>query len=101
MYGKLADANPYMAVYKKDDVPEHFHYRHNARIMPILLEAQEGWTIVQNRTTSLMRTFSEPPAPHGLLNSSFMSGLLIASQEILCLCFLKPAAINKDRFVPQ
>lgn len=59
MYDKLADANPYMAVYKKDEIPERFHYRHNGRIMPILVEAQEGWTIVQNRTTTLMRTYPQ------------------------------------------
>ncbi|XP_061756961.1 ectonucleotide pyrophosphatase/phosphodiesterase family member 5 [Nerophis ophidion] len=55
VYNKLADANPYMAVYRKEDIPQRLHYRHNIRIMPILLEAQEGWTIVQNRSTPLMR----------------------------------------------
>ncbi|KAM9840337.1 ectonucleotide pyrophosphatase/phosphodiesterase family member 5 [Aulostomus maculatus] len=54
VYTKLVDANPYMLVYRKDDVPERFHYRHNTRIMPILVEAKEGWTIVQNRTASFM-----------------------------------------------
>ncbi|XP_061610106.1 ectonucleotide pyrophosphatase/phosphodiesterase family member 5 [Phyllopteryx taeniolatus] len=54
VYDKLADANPYMAVYRKDAIPERLHYRHNARIMPILVEAREGWTIVQNRSTPLM-----------------------------------------------
>ncbi|XP_061669063.1 ectonucleotide pyrophosphatase/phosphodiesterase family member 5 [Syngnathoides biaculeatus] len=55
VYDKLADANPYMAVYRKDAIPERLHYRHNARITPILVEAREGWTIVQNRSTPLMR----------------------------------------------
>lgn len=50
VYKNLLDANPNMAVYKREDIPAHFHYRHNTRIMPILLEAKEGWTIVQNRT---------------------------------------------------
>lgn len=54
VYNSLLDANPNMAVYKKDDIPEHFHYRHNIRIMPILLEAKEGWTIMQNRTGHFM-----------------------------------------------
>ncbi|XP_008277845.1 ectonucleotide pyrophosphatase/phosphodiesterase family member 5 [Stegastes partitus] len=54
VYNSLLDANPNMAVYKKDDIPEHFHYQHNVRIMPILLEAKEGWTIVQNRTGPFM-----------------------------------------------
>lgn len=54
VYNKLKDANPYMAVYKKEDIPAQYHYRHNLRIMPILLEAQLGWTIVQNRTAPFM-----------------------------------------------
>lgn len=54
VYSKLEDANPNMVVYKKEDIPEHFHYRHNIRIMPILIEAKEGWTIMQNRTGPYM-----------------------------------------------
>lgn len=50
VYSKLVDANPNMVVYKKEDIPEHFHYQHNIRIMPILIESKEGWTIMQNRT---------------------------------------------------
>ncbi|XP_070781852.1 ectonucleotide pyrophosphatase/phosphodiesterase family member 5 [Enoplosus armatus] len=50
VYSKLVNANPNMVVYKKEDIPGHFHYQHNIRIMPILIEAKEGWTIVQNRT---------------------------------------------------
>lgn len=51
-----------MAVYKKDDIPERLHYQRNIRIMPILLEAKEGWTIMQNRTGHFMRMFSNPIA---------------------------------------
>lgn len=58
MYSNLVDANPNMVVYKKEEIPEHFHYRHNSRIMPIVVEAKEGWTIMQNRSGRLMRTFT-------------------------------------------
>ncbi|XP_029903094.1 ectonucleotide pyrophosphatase/phosphodiesterase family member 5 [Myripristis murdjan] len=54
VYSKLADANPHMMVYKKVEVPEHLHYKHNIRIMPIIIEAQEGWTVMQNRTGRFM-----------------------------------------------
>nr|XP_019947133.1 PREDICTED: ectonucleotide pyrophosphatase/phosphodiesterase family member 5-like [Paralichthys olivaceus] len=54
VYDKLVDANPNMAVYKKEEIPTRFHYQHNSRIMPIILEAKEGWTILQNRTGSFM-----------------------------------------------
>ncbi|XP_037304907.1 ectonucleotide pyrophosphatase/phosphodiesterase family member 5 isoform X2 [Pungitius pungitius] len=54
VYSKLVDANPNMVVYKKEDLPERFHYQHNIRIMPILIESKEGWTIMQNRTGPFM-----------------------------------------------
>ncbi|XP_029352426.1 ectonucleotide pyrophosphatase/phosphodiesterase family member 5 [Echeneis naucrates] len=54
VYNKLLDANPNMVVYKKEEIPTHFHYQHNIRIMPIILEAKEGWTIMQNRTGHVM-----------------------------------------------
>uniref|UniRef100_H3CWD3 Ectonucleotide pyrophosphatase/phosphodiesterase 5 n=1 Tax=Tetraodon nigroviridis TaxID=99883 RepID=H3CWD3_TETNG len=54
VYSKLVDANPNMMVYKKENIPAHFHYQHNPRIMPILLEAKEGWTITQNRSETFM-----------------------------------------------
>lgn len=58
VYNLLVDANPNMVVYKKEEIPEHYHYQHNIRIMPILIEAKEGWTIMQNRTGPFMCTFS-------------------------------------------
>lgn len=72
-----------MAVYKKEDIPAHFHYRHNIRIMPILLEAMEGWTIMQNRTGHFMRTFFKTLSilvSQGSLKQHFPLALLIASQ---------------------
>jgi len=56
VYESLVDANPNLSVYKKEDIPDHLHYKHNGRIMPILLEAQEGWTIVQSRSWPFMCT---------------------------------------------
>ncbi|XP_040920706.1 ectonucleotide pyrophosphatase/phosphodiesterase family member 5 [Toxotes jaculatrix] len=54
VYSKLVDANPNMVVYKKEEIPNHFHYQHNTRIMPIIIEAKEGWTVMQNRTGPFM-----------------------------------------------
>lgn len=54
MYNLLENANPNMVVYKREDIPDDFHYKHNVRIMPIIIEVKEGWTIVQNRTGYLM-----------------------------------------------
>lgn len=54
VYNLLENANPNMVVYKREDIPDHFHYKHNVRIMPIIIEVKEGWTIVQNKTGSFM-----------------------------------------------
>lgn len=54
VYNLLENANPNMVVYKKEDIPDHFHYKHNVRIMPIIIEVKEGWTIVQNKTGYFM-----------------------------------------------
>lgn len=60
-----------MAVYKREEIPAHFHYRHNGRIMPILLEAKEGWTIMQNRTGQFMRTYRKEPSVFRLFLRGF------------------------------
>lgn len=36
-----------MVAYLKKDIPERLHYKNNNRIQPILLIADEGWTIIQ------------------------------------------------------
>lgn len=54
VYNLLENANPNMAVYKREDIPDDFHYKHNVRIMPIIIEVKEGWTIVQNKTEYFM-----------------------------------------------
>lgn len=78
VYSKLVDANPNMAVYKKEDIPAHFHYQHNARIMPILIEAKEGWTIMQNRSGHFIRTYSVVRVAfcHGTCSTSLFLFLL-------------------------
>ncbi|XP_036406121.1 ectonucleotide pyrophosphatase/phosphodiesterase family member 5 [Megalops cyprinoides] len=54
VYNALANANPNMTVYKKEDIPDHYHYKRNDRIMPIIIEAKEGWTIMQNKNGTFM-----------------------------------------------
>uniref|UniRef100_A0A8C5PBF5 bis(5'-adenosyl)-triphosphatase n=1 Tax=Leptobrachium leishanense TaxID=445787 RepID=A0A8C5PBF5_9ANUR len=48
VYDQLKNCSPNMQVYLKQDIPDHYHYKHNSRIQPILLVADEGWFIVQN-----------------------------------------------------
>lgn len=49
VYTKLKGANARMQVYKKDEVPERYHYRDNERIGPIVLVAEEGSYITSKR----------------------------------------------------
>ncbi len=57
VYNSLKNANPNMVVYKKEEIPDHYHYRHNVRIMPLIIEVKEGWTVMQNRNGSFMCTY--------------------------------------------
>lgn len=82
MYSKLADANPNMMVYKKESIPAHFHYQHHSRIMPILLEAKEGWTIMQNRSGTFMCKYIIQVCVF-LFKTGGLSFLLIVSLEVL------------------
>ncbi|XP_053317219.1 ectonucleotide pyrophosphatase/phosphodiesterase family member 5 [Spea bombifrons] len=50
VYQALANAHPNMTVYKKERIPDRFHYRENVRVQPILLLADIGWTILRNRS---------------------------------------------------
>ncbi len=48
MYKNLSSCHEHMKAYLKDNVPDRLHYKNNARIQPIVLVADEGWTIVKN-----------------------------------------------------
>lgn len=39
----------HISVFKKEDIPDHWHYRNNRRIMPVFLLAEEGWSITKNK----------------------------------------------------
>ncbi|XP_077367364.1 ectonucleotide pyrophosphatase/phosphodiesterase family member 5 [Festucalex cinctus] len=93
VYNKLADANPYMTVYRKDAIPERLHYRHNVRIMPILVEAREGWTIVQNRSTPLML------GNHGYDNTvRSMHPVFVARGPAFRQNYVKPTMLSVDLY---
>ncbi|XP_014813687.1 PREDICTED: ectonucleotide pyrophosphatase/phosphodiesterase family member 5 [Calidris pugnax] len=50
VYEALASAHPNMTVYKKEQIPDRLHYKHNRKIQPILAVADKGWEIVQNKS---------------------------------------------------
>ncbi len=45
MYDAL-NANPHLTAYKKDDIPDHFHFKSHYRVAPILLVPQEEWLLI-------------------------------------------------------
>ncbi|KAK7152546.1 hypothetical protein R3I93_010693 [Phoxinus phoxinus] len=48
VYKNLSTCHEHMKVYLKNDVPDRLHYKNNERIQPIILVADEGWTIVKH-----------------------------------------------------
>lgn len=54
VYEALAHAHPNMTVYRKEDIPERWHYKYNSRIQPIIAVADKGWYILQNKSDNFM-----------------------------------------------
>nr|DBA25687.1 TPA: hypothetical protein GDO54_010051 [Pyxicephalus adspersus] len=52
VYNLLKNCSDNMKVYLKEQIPDRYHYKHNSRIQEIILVADEGWTIVQNESSS-------------------------------------------------
>ncbi|XP_058255156.1 bis(5'-adenosyl)-triphosphatase enpp4 [Hemibagrus wyckioides] len=48
LYKNLSHCHAHMKTYRKAAIPDQLHYRNNKRIQPIILIADEGWTIVQH-----------------------------------------------------
>ncbi|NCW44355.1 MAG: alkaline phosphatase family protein [Gemmatimonadaceae bacterium] len=68
---------PHVQVFRKDSVPARFHYRDNPRITPLVLLADEGWTIT---STERLRTGSPRGGTHGYDNFlPSMGALFIAA----------------------
>ena len=44
---------PHLHVYKKEDIPEDYHYKHNRRINRILAEPDEHYWISYNNSKGL------------------------------------------------
>ncbi|CAH1784004.1 unnamed protein product [Owenia fusiformis] len=50
VYNILKDAHPKMTAYKKEDIPEEWHYKNHHRILPMLLVCDEGWQVVPDES---------------------------------------------------
>lgn len=56
-------------VYKKEDIPQEFHYRDHRRILPIFLLADEGWDVYPQFNESWIPKGQTVWGNHGYNNS--------------------------------
>jgi predicted AlkP superfamily pyrophosphatase or phosphodiesterase len=65
-------------VYMKDEIPEYFHFSKNPFILPIIVIAETGWTLVTNEYFKRTRSYSIR-GDHGFDNHNLdMHGIFIA-----------------------
>lgn len=50
IYNKLKENENHFRVYKKEDVPEYFHYSDNVLISKIVIIAENGWGVETNKS---------------------------------------------------
>jgi len=77
----LRDKHPQLSVYKREETPEHLHYRQHPRIPPVLAIAGDGWTLA---TRAQLASWKEQGrtlgGAHGYDTAlKSMQGLLIAT----------------------
>jgi ectonucleotide pyrophosphatase/phosphodiesterase family protein 5 len=51
VYRKLHGQHPNMTVFHRHELPEHWHYKHHRRILPIVIVMDEGWQCVEVSST--------------------------------------------------
>lgn len=50
VYRALANAHPRLKIYRREDTPEHWHYRDHPRVPPIVGVVDEGWQLLRRTT---------------------------------------------------
>ncbi|NER23984.1 MAG: alkaline phosphatase family protein [Symploca sp. SIO1B1] len=114
VYNSLVNAHPNLTIYRKKEIPEHFHYRNHRRIAPIIAVADEGWSISSHSWLTGGKAFLKGthgydyrlPSMHGIFIASgpdFKQGLVIESFQnihiynlIAHILGLKPAPNDGD-----
>jgi predicted AlkP superfamily pyrophosphatase or phosphodiesterase len=65
VYRRLAGAHPHLSIFRKQEVPERYHYRTHRRIPPIIGIADEGWTVTTRRSIAARGAQRLPRGHHG------------------------------------
>lgn len=68
---------PHLQVWKRDSMPERYHYRESPRITPLVLLADEGWTI--SSRARIARNGSPKGGTHGYDNHLPSMGALFVA----------------------
>ncbi len=58
VYSKLKTIEN-IEVYKKNEIPDYYNYKHNRRVGDILVTAKLGYTIYLNESTNKLRNLSK------------------------------------------
>ncbi len=78
VFQSVANVHTHMNAYRKQDIPHRWHYRNNRRVAPIILVADDGWTITSKRGGNYWRR-SDRGGNHGYDNeSASMRALFVA-----------------------
>ncbi len=77
VFAKLKSASPHLQVYRKHEVPARFHFNVHLRITPLVLVADEGWSITSRNRVAGWRARS---AGHGWDNElTSMRAIFVAA----------------------
>lgn len=76
----LAGKNPHLMVWRRDSIPERFHYRASPRIPPVLALAVPGWSISRRRSDVASRPAQFSGGTHGYDDTAMvMRALFVAA----------------------
>lgn len=78
--------------WRKSDIPDRFHYKHGARVAPVICSAKQGWSMSANK-----RPPRNPPAGDGRVRGAH--GFDNANQEMQATFIAHGRAFRKKRTV--
>ncbi|ABI66170.1 Phosphodiesterase I [Maricaulis maris MCS10] len=68
IHAELQDAHPHMTAYRRQDMPEHWHFDHPDRGPDLFVLADPGWLIITSETDPENPYFTSLRATHGFDN---------------------------------